>query len=154
MVDGETYFQVNGYRQPRNIGFYAEQCTGQRWRMLRHHEQDYVKSHCLDVFSLHGWCKAFVTENGSIDAFYCSRQYRPMHKESIDVNYQVVEVSLGQTLLRQNIKKEPSNGVGNEEYMRWQGISYQSCNDTNSPNGTFLCSADSSFLYYLLRNKN
>ena len=29
MVAGETYLSVNGYSQPRNIGFYAEQCLEQ-----------------------------------------------------------------------------------------------------------------------------
>ena len=92
--------------------------------MLHHHERDYAKSHCLDAFiSLHGWCKDFVIENGSIDAFDCSRQYQPMPKESIDANYQVVEVSFGQTLLRHNIKKALSNRAGNGEYLLWQGIS-------------------------------
>ena len=62
-------------------------------------------------------------ENGSIDVFDCSRQYQPMPKESIDANYQVVEVSFGQTLLRHNIKKALSNRAGNGEYLLWQGIS-------------------------------
>ena len=93
-------------------------------------------------------------ENGSIDVFVCSRHYQSMPKVSIDVNYQVVEVSFGQTLLRHNIKKEPSNGAGNEECLRWQGMSYQNCNDTNSPNKTFLLSADSSFIFIDFETRN
>ena len=86
-------------------------------------------------------------KNGSIDAFDCSRQYQPMLKESIDANYQVVEVSFGQTLLRHNIKKALYNRAGNGEYLLWQGISYKNCNEANLPNGTSLCSVDSSLLY-------
>ena len=70
-------------------------------------------------------------ENGSIDAFDCSRQYQPRPKESIDANYQVVEVSFGQTLLRHDIKKAPSNGADNGEYLLGQGIPYEYCNYTN-----------------------
>ena len=147
-MDGETHFPVNGYSQTINIGFYAEQCLGSEmayatppWTRL------YQKS-LLDVFiSLHGWCKALVMENGSIDAFNCSRQYQPMTKESIDANYQLVGVSFGQDLLRHNIKKVSPNRAGNGEYLLWQRISCQNCKDTNSSNGNFLCSADPRFLY-------
>ena len=112
-----------------------------------------LKNHCSDVFmSLRGLCKAFVMGNGSIDVFDCSWQYQLMPNESIDANYQVVEVSFNQTLVQHNIKKSPSDGTGNGEYLLWQGISYQNY-DTNSPNGTFLCSAHSSFLYHWLWNK-
>ena len=27
-MDGETYFQANGYSQPRNIMFFVEECLG------------------------------------------------------------------------------------------------------------------------------
>ena len=115
------------------MGFTLNSVWGQRWRMLHHHGRDYAKSHCLDVFiSLHGWCKGFAIENGSIDAFDCSRYYQPMPNESIDVNYQLVEVSFDQTLPRHNIKKAPCNGAGNGEYLLWQVISHQNCNNTNS----------------------
>ena len=93
---------------PEILGFTRNNVWGQRWCMLYHQERDRAKSHCLDAFiSLHGWCKAFVMENGSIDAFDRSRYYQPMHKESIDAIYQVVEASFGQILLRHNIKKSP-----------------------------------------------
>ena len=60
-----------------------------------------------------------------------------MPKEFTDANYQVVEVSFGETLLWRNIKKALSNCAGNGEYLHWQGRSNKNCNNINSPNGTF-----------------
>ena len=62
-----------------------------------------------------------------------------MHKNSIDANYQVMEVSFGRNLLRHNNKQARSNHAGNREYLICQGRSYKKCNNSKPPNWTSLC---------------
>ena len=107
MVDGETYFSVNGYSQPRHIGFYAEQYLEQEMAYANTATDEIVLKVivwrclflCIGGAKLSPWETAQSTRFTSPD----STSLCPM--SPLDANYQVMEVSFGQTLLRHNIKR-------------------------------------------------
>ena len=109
MNDG-TFFSVEDYSQPRNTGPYTEECPGLRMALVHHHGRAYAKKNAKK--SLFGY--AFLCNDRHCHGELLNRRLWPLqsvssyiHKESIYVNYQVIEVSFDQALLQHNIKKRP-----------------------------------------------